>query len=105
MDEAPDPRYLLANERTLLAYERTAIGLVVAAVGALNLLEGTWPNVALGVALLLASGMTAVVGWHRYRQAERAIRTGTDLPGGIGVQAVVLGVIAIIVVAALTVLV
>jgi putative membrane protein len=103
--EAPDPRYLLANERTLLAYERTAIGLLVAAVGALNLLEGTWPNVALGIALLLASGMTAVVGWQRYRQAERAIRTGADLPGGIGVQAVVLGVITVIVVAALTVLV
>ena len=105
MAEAPDPRFLLANERTLLAYERTAIGLVVAAVGALNLLEGTWPNVALGVALLLASALTAVVGWQRYRQAERAIRQGTDLPSGIGVQVVVLAVIAIIVVVALTVLV
>lgn len=105
MDEAPDPRYLLANERTLLAYERTAIGLMVAAVGALNLLEGTWPNVALGVALLLASAMTAFVGWHRYRQAERAIRQGTELPHGFGVQVVVLAVIAIIVVVALTVLV
>ena len=105
MAEAPDPRFLLANERTLLAYERTAIGLVVAAVGALNLLEGTWPNVALGVALLLASALTAGVGWQRYRQAERAIRQGTDLPSGIGVQVVVLAVIAIIVVVALTVLV
>ena len=105
MPEAPDPRYLLANERTLLAYERTAIGLLVAAVGALNLLEGTWPNVALGVALLLASALTAGVGWHRYRQAERAIRTGTDLPPGLGAQVVVLAVIAIIVVVALTVLV
>ncbi|HEX5917963.1 MAG TPA: DUF202 domain-containing protein [Nocardioides sp.] len=105
MDEAPDPRYLLANERTLLAYERTAIGLLVAAVGALNLLEGTWPNVALGVALLLASALTAGVGWHRYRQAERAIRQGTDIPTGVGVQAVVFAVIAIIVVVALTVLV
>ena len=104
MAEAPDPRFLLANERTLLAYERTAIGLVVAAVGALNLLEGTWPNVALGVALLLASALTAGVGWQRYRQAERAIRQGTDLPSGIGVQVVVLAVIAIIVVVALTVL-
>ena len=99
MAEAPDPRFLLANERTLLAYERTA------AVGALNLLEGTWPNVALGVALLLASALTAGVGWQRYRQAERAIRQGTDLPSGIGVQVVVLAVIAIIVVVALTVLV
>jgi inner membrane protein YidH len=105
VDEAPDPRYLLANERTLLAYERTAIGLMVAAVGALNLLDDAWPNVALGVALLLASAMTAGVGWHRYRQAERAIRAGTDLPSGVGVQVVVLAVIAIIVVVGLTVLV
>ena len=105
MSEAPDPRFLLANERTLLAYERTAIGLVVAAVGALNLLDETWPNVALGIALLLASAMTAGVGWHRYRQAEQAIRSGTDLPSGFAVQAVVLAVIAIIVVVALTVLV
>ena len=49
--------------------------------------------------------MTAGVGWHRYRQAERAIRTGTDLPHGFGAQLVVLAVIAIIVVVALTVLV
>ena len=105
MDEAPDPRYLLANERTLLAYERTAIGLMVAAVGALNLLDDAWPNVALGIALLVASALTAGVGWHRYRQAERAIRTGTDLPHGFGAQVVVLAVIAIIVVVALTVLV
>ena len=105
MDEAPDPRFLLANERTLLAYERTAIGLVVAAVGALNLLDGTWPHVALGIALLLASALTAGVGWIRFRQAERAIRTGTELPAGFGVQVVVLAVIAIIVVVALTVLV
>ena len=76
----------------------------MAAVGALNRLEGTWPNVALGVALLLASALTAGVGWQRYRQAERAIRQGTDLPSGIGVQVVVLAVIAIIVVVALTVL-
>jgi putative membrane protein len=103
--DVPDPRFLLANERTLLAYERTSIGLHVAAVGALNLLEGTWPNVALGVALLLASALTAGVGWQRYRQAERAIRAGTDLPSGFGVQLVVLAVVAIIVVAALTVLV
>ena len=105
MAEAPDPRFLLANERTLLAYERTAIGLVVAAVGALNLLDGTWPNVTLGVALVAASALTAGVGWHRYRQADRAIRQGTDLANGVGVQMVVLAVIAIIVVVALTVLV
>jgi putative membrane protein len=105
VDEAPDPRFLLANERTLLAYERTAIGLVVAAVGALNLLDDAWPNVALGIVLLVASAMTAGVGWHRYRQAERAIREGTDLPTGLGVQVVVLAVIAVIVVVALTVLV
>ena len=104
MDEAPDPRYLLANERTLLAYERTAIGLVVAAVGALNLLDETWPNTTLGIALLVASALTAVVGWPRYRQAERAIRAGTDLPHGVAVQVVVLAVVAIIVVVGLTVL-
>jgi len=105
VDEAPDPRFLLANERTLLAYERTALGLIVAAVGALNLLDRAWPNVALGIALILAAGMTAGVGWHRYRQADRAIRHGTDLPSGLGVQAVVLAMIAVIVVVALTVLV
>ena len=59
----------------------------------------------LGIAFLVASGLTAGVGWHRYRQAERAIRTGTDLPQGLGAQVVVLAVVAIIVVVALTVLV
>ena len=100
-----DPRYSLANERTLLAYERTAVGLLVAAVGALHLLRDSWAERALGVGLLGAAALTSVVGWHRYQQADAAIRDGRPLPRGSGVPVVVVVVLALCVLAGLSVLV
>ena len=100
-----DPRYSLANERTFLAYERTAVGLLVAAVGALHLLQDSWAEYALGVGLLVAAALTSVVGWQRFQQADAAIRDGRTLPRGIGVPVVVVSILALSVLAGLSVLV
>jgi putative membrane protein len=100
-----DPRYSLANERTFLAYERTAVGLLVAAVGALHLLQDSWAEYALGVGLLVAAALTSVVGWLRFQQADAAIRDGRPLPRGIGVPVVVAAVLVLSVLAGLSVLV
>jgi putative membrane protein len=79
----PDPRYLLANERTLLAWLRTALTFVASGIALLALrhvgVRGDWPLVAAAIACLagMAGGGWAYV---RYRQVDRAIRTGVDIP-------------------------
>ncbi len=98
-----DPRYSLANERTFLAYERTAVGLLVAAVGALNLLRGSWAEHLLGATLLVASASTAVVGMQRYRQADAAIRDGRALPASTAVPVVFVTILVLVVLAGLSV--
>ena len=103
--ESPDVRFSLANERTFLAYERTAVGLLVAAVGALHLLQDSWAEYALGVGLLVAAALTSVVGWKRFQQADAAIRDGRPLPRGSAVPLVVAVVLVLCVLAGLSVLV
>ncbi|RYB94966.1 DUF202 domain-containing protein [Nocardioides oleivorans] len=100
-----DIRFSLANERTFLAYERTAIGLVAASLAVFHLLDPSWPQKLLGL-LLVASGVIASAGgWLRYRQAERAIREGHDLPTGNTVHVMAAAVIVVIIAAGISVVV
>ena len=101
----PDIRFSLANERTFLAYERTAIGLVAAALAVLHLLEPSWPQRLLGLLLLASAVVAAGGGWLRFRQAERAIREGRDLPAGTTVHVMALAVLVVIVAAGISVVV
>ncbi|MBS2936764.1 DUF202 domain-containing protein [Nocardioides sp. J2M5] len=100
-----DPRYSLANERTFLAYERTAVGLLVAAVGALNLLRDSWAETLLGVALLVAAALTAALGMRRYREADAAIREGRALPPSTAVPVVFTTVVVLVLLVGLSVVV
>ena len=97
----PDLRFGLANERTYLAYVRTSIGLVAAGVAVFHVLEPAWPQMLLGVLLVLAGAIAAVGGWVRYRQADRAIRDGRDLPAGLVAPVLTVAVLVCIAVAAL----
>lgn len=79
----PDPRYLLANERTLLAWLRTSLTFVASGIALLALrqagVSGVWPLVAAAIACL--AGMAAGIwSYVRYRQVDRAVRLGVDLP-------------------------
>lgn len=100
-----DIRFSLANERTFLAYERTAVGLVAAALAVFHLLEPSWPQKVLGLLLVASSVIAAVGGWSRYRQAERAIREGRDLPAGTTVHLMAAAVLVVIVAAGISVVV
>jgi putative membrane protein len=77
-----DYRFLLANERTFLAWSRTALALQVAGLGVLQFLTHghSAVRVLLGVALVAVGSATAMSGYLRYRNNERAIRAGRDLP-------------------------
>lgn len=100
-----DIRFSLANERTFLAYERTAIGLVAAALAVFHLLDPSWPQRLLGLLLLASAVVAAGGGWLRFRQADRAIREGRDLPAGTTVHVMALAILVVIVAAGISVVV
>ena len=79
-----DYRFTLANERTFLAWQRTALGLLAASVAVIQFLpELGVPGArhVLGVLLAVLATATAVVGLVRWRQVDRAMRAGVELPG------------------------
>ncbi|MEV4253898.1 DUF202 domain-containing protein [Spirillospora sp. NPDC049652] len=84
VEEKPDARFLLANERTYLAWMRTCLAFVVGGVALTQLRVGhglEWLR-ALTVALAVLGGilMTPFV-YRRWQLNEQALRAGTELPG------------------------
>lgn len=83
VNDEPDYRFTLANERTFLAWQRTALGLLAATVALLNFAPG--PAVQ-GMQYILSTvlGILAIVitgaGLLRWRQVDRAIRCNEPLP-------------------------
>lgn len=83
VDEQLDYRFTLANERTFLSWQRTALGLLAAAVALVQLVpELGVPGARrlMGVGLALLAIMTSGVGLVRWRQTERAMRSGEPMP-------------------------
>jgi putative membrane protein len=84
VDDEPDYRFTLANERTFLAWLRTAMALLAAAVAIVQLVpefgfEGARRLVGAFLAALgTAVSIGAVVRW---RTVQAAMRRGADLPG------------------------
>lgn len=82
-EQEPDYRFTLANERTFLAWQRTALGLLAASVAVIQFVsEMAVPGARhfLGFFLAFLATVTAGVGLWRWRQVDRAMRTGTTLP-------------------------
>jgi inner membrane protein YidH len=83
MTPEPDPRFLLANERTFLAWTRTSLAIGVAAMAVAGLgpdTEPAWVRGSISVTLALLS--VALITWavRRYEATDRAIRAGAPLP-------------------------
>jgi len=68
-----DIRFLLANDRTLLAWIRTSLAVIA---GGLVLMQLHKNHQVLGIAVLAAGAAVALIGYSRYRAADRAIRAG-----------------------------
>ncbi len=81
-EEAPDPRFSLANERTLLAWNRTALALLAAGLAASELLRSDPAGLQrlFGVPLIVVGGLVAWGGFRRWRTVEGAIARGEPLP-------------------------
>ncbi len=68
-----DIRFLLANDRTLLAWIRTSLAVLA---GGLVLMQVHKGEQVIGMGVLAAGALVALIGYSRYRAADRAIRAG-----------------------------
>ena len=101
--EDPDPRFSLANERTFLAWNRTALALLAGGVAleALGLDLQPTLRLAASVVLIVAGLIVPILAWFEWGRAERALRTGSSLPGAatsivLAVTIVVVGVLVLL---------
>jgi putative membrane protein len=83
VDQEPDYRFTLANERTFLAWLRTAMALLAAAVAIVQLVpefgfEGARRLV--GAVLAVLGSAVAVGAVVRWRTVQSAMRHAADLP-------------------------
>jgi putative membrane protein len=91
-DIDPDVRFLLANDRTLLAWIRTSLAIEA---GGLALIQIHPRHAYVGIIILLLGALVAVIGYSRYRAADRAIRRGKLPPRGHGPALEVIMVVAV----------
>ena len=78
----PDPRFLLASERTFLAWNRTALALIAGGVAVARFVTVGSESAQLTIGLLLICfGAFVGVRCHRlWRRLDDALRTGQPLP-------------------------
>lgn len=79
----PDPRFVLANERTFLTWISTALALSAGGIGIAVVPEGVfvpWVRTLLAVVLVLLSAVAAGTAYPRWRHIERALREDRALP-------------------------
>jgi putative membrane protein len=90
-----DVRFLLANERTLLAWLRTALTMQAGGVALIQLTAHSEVRSAVSLGLLALGGAAAIIGFLRYRAADRAIRTAQLPPAGLGQVLLTAGVVVL----------
>jgi putative membrane protein len=80
----PDIRFLLANERTLLAWIRTGLALQAGGFALAHFSDGGTGSEIAGILAILFGGFMALIGYSRFRAADKAIRQGELPRQGIG---------------------
>lgn len=79
----PDSRFTLANERTFLAWTRTSLALIAGAVAVHSPFFDlpSWVSNLSSLWLLALSALCVGQAWLRWRAVEKAIRSGSPMPG------------------------
>ncbi|MFF0545237.1 YidH family protein [Nocardia thailandica] len=107
LDDEPDYRFTLANERTFLAWTRTAVGLLAGGVAVRTLVEPLRLDglrLALSVSCLILAVVVAVGAYLHWRRVNRAIRAGDPLPGTVLIPVLTGGITIVAALACLVVL-
>lgn len=89
-----DVQFLLANERTLLAWIRTGLTIIAGGVAVSFISTNLAFGAMAGVGAIIFGGLLALVGYSRYRMADKAIRNGKLPSTGHAGVVVVIGVVA-----------
>lgn len=88
-----DARFLLANDRTLLSWVRTALAIMAGGLAFSQFGNHSQVQSRIGVVATLFGAIVTILGYIRYRAADKAIRAG-ELPNtGNGPLLQVVGVI------------
>ncbi len=90
----PDVRFLLANERTLLAWVRTGLTLQAGGFALAHFSGDTSVSIA-GIGAIICGGIITVVGYSRFKSADRAIRNHQLPKAGTGPAIEVITVVGI----------
>lgn len=108
VEQDPDYRFTLANERTFLAWIRTALALIAGGIAVVQFVPDFGiPGVrhVLGVILTAGGGLLAVLAVRRWQRVQAAMRRNADLPPthvpailGLTVFAVTVGVLIVLVI-------
>lgn len=83
MEDHPDYRFTLANERTLLAWVRTGLALDAAGLAVLHLLpELLVPGARelLGLSLVALAAFVTLAGYRRWKDFQAALERDEPLP-------------------------
>jgi putative membrane protein len=104
--EEPDPRFVLANERTFLAWNRTALALIGGglAVGKLLSFDSSATRLVAAVPPIVLGALLAVTSRRRWARNDRALRLGEPLPtgGSVSLLAMSIGAMAVVAVVVVT---
>jgi putative membrane protein len=92
----PDPRFLLANERTFLAWNRTSLALIGGGVAVSELIKGGDRATRLVAALVLIAfgGYVALNSYLHFERSRRALDRGQPLPDSALPRTATYGVVA-----------
>jgi len=107
IDNEPDYRFTLANERTFLAWARTALALLAGGVAVGQLFATGMDEVGrrvLGIACVVLATTVAIGAFTRWRQVQVAMRRNDPLPGSLMVRLTVIGICVSAVICAVLIL-
>ena len=88
-----DTRFLLANDRTLLAWVRTSLAIMAGGLVFSQFGSESKAQIRVGIIATIFGAIITVLGYVRYRAADRAIRSGTLPNTGNGPLFQVVGVV------------
>ncbi len=83
LEQDPDYRFTLANERTFLAWIRTSLALIAGGIAVVQLVpEFGFPiaRLTIGALLTVGGGLLALAAVRRWVQVQAAMRRSIDLP-------------------------